>query len=105
MILDLIGGHPLWWYNLSFILFGLALFGLLLLVREGYTAFSNISRYGLHPDTEKILREREEQRKAAQRARSPVKVDTADNYPDGSSTQEATPEEYRHGHNYPEDEE
>lgn len=55
-IMDLMNGHPLWWYNLSFILFALSSIGLLLLVREAKAASDNISKYGRHPDYNKYLK-------------------------------------------------
>jgi hypothetical protein len=49
LVMDIIVGNPMWWYNASFILFAFALLGLLLLVREGRTALHNIATYGVHP--------------------------------------------------------
>lgn len=54
--MDLINGHPLWWYNLSFILFALSSIGLLLLVREAKAASDNVTKYGRHPDYDKYLK-------------------------------------------------
>jgi hypothetical protein len=53
VIQDIFAGHPIWWYNGSLILFALAILGLLLLVREGKTALSNIAKYGMHPSSKK----------------------------------------------------
>jgi hypothetical protein len=69
ILYDLMTGHPIWWYNASFILFGFTLLGLLLLVREGWDAFHNLMTFGLHPDK----RERPQQT-------SQSVVDEADNY-------------------------
>ncbi len=55
-VMDLINGHPLWWYNLSFILFALSSIGLLLLVKEAKAASDNISKYGRNPDYDKYLK-------------------------------------------------
>lgn len=52
MIIDLLAGLPLWWYNSTVIVFGIAGIGLLLLVREGFAAFNNITNYGINPETE-----------------------------------------------------
>ncbi|MFW9848005.1 MAG: hypothetical protein ACFFF4_02630 [Candidatus Thorarchaeota archaeon] len=49
ILMDIITGHPIWWYNSTFILFGFTLLGLLFLVREGWQAFNNIMMWGLHP--------------------------------------------------------
>ncbi|MFW9919920.1 MAG: hypothetical protein ACFFED_09990 [Candidatus Thorarchaeota archaeon] len=105
IIIDVISGHPLWWYNLTYILFGLALFGLLLLVREGYGAFSNLTKYGLHPDKEKILKEREEQRIADRERRVRMQRSIADNYPDDVSKSDSSSEGYDSADNYLEDQE
>ncbi|TFG26612.1 hypothetical protein EU527_19570 [Candidatus Thorarchaeota archaeon] len=48
---DIIAGHPIWWYNASFILFAVTILGLLLLVRQGWKTLSNIATYGLHPSS------------------------------------------------------
>ena len=49
IVSDIIAGHPIWWYNASFILFALTLLGLLLLVRQGWTTVRNVISYGLNP--------------------------------------------------------
>jgi hypothetical protein len=49
VILDIIVGHPIWWYNLALPLFALTLLGLLLLVRQGWKTLSNIANYGFNP--------------------------------------------------------
>ena len=40
---------PIWWYNISFIVFGFTLLGLFFLVREGAKALNNIQTYGFNP--------------------------------------------------------
>jgi hypothetical protein len=49
VILDIIVGHPIWWYNMALPLFALTLLGLLLLVRQGWTTLRNIATYGFNP--------------------------------------------------------
>ncbi|TFF96814.1 hypothetical protein EU546_00580 [Candidatus Thorarchaeota archaeon] len=50
MLTDLLEGYVLWWYNLSIVLFGFALLGLALLVREGLVAMRNVFKFGLNPE-------------------------------------------------------
>ncbi|TFG10301.1 hypothetical protein EU538_02385 [Candidatus Thorarchaeota archaeon] len=50
MLTDILEGYVLWWYNLSIVLFGFAIFGLGLLVIEGLRAMRNLFKFGLHPD-------------------------------------------------------
>ncbi|MFX1580282.1 MAG: hypothetical protein ACFFBJ_11580 [Promethearchaeota archaeon] len=54
---DLIVGHPIWWYNASFILFALTLLGLLLLVRQGWKTLQNIGKFGFHPSKSESMNE------------------------------------------------
>jgi len=49
ILADIIAGHPIWWYNASFILFALTLLGLLLLVRQGWETLRNVATYGFNP--------------------------------------------------------
>jgi len=46
---ELMAGYHYWWFNLTFVLFAFAGFGLILAVAEGYRAAKNILNYGLHP--------------------------------------------------------
>ncbi|MEM2141921.1 MAG: hypothetical protein QXS20_10945 [Candidatus Thorarchaeota archaeon] len=48
-LLDLSMGIPLWWYNLSFVLFALSGLGLVLLVSEGKRLLDNIISKGTGP--------------------------------------------------------
>ena len=50
LVSDYLSGYHLWWYNTTVIVFAIALFGLLLLVREGIAAFHNVAKHGLHPN-------------------------------------------------------
>ncbi len=49
VVIDIIAGHQIWWYNLSLPLFALTILGLLLLVRLGKKTLDNIVNYGLNP--------------------------------------------------------
>jgi hypothetical protein len=60
MILGITSGTPVWWYNSSIVFFGVALIGLVLLVREGKAAFNNIMKYGRNPNTKEETPEEEE---------------------------------------------
>ncbi|TFG29063.1 hypothetical protein EU527_16450 [Candidatus Thorarchaeota archaeon] len=51
ILMDIIAGHPIWWYNASFILFALTILGLLLLVRQGWATLRNIVTYGFNPSS------------------------------------------------------
>lgn len=53
LVFDYLSGYHLWWYNTTVIVFAIALFGLLLLVREGIAAFYNVVKHGLHPNPAK----------------------------------------------------
>ena len=51
VLLDIIVGHPIWWYNLSLPLFALTILGLLLLVRQGWETLRNILAHGFRPSS------------------------------------------------------
>ncbi|MHA1780641.1 MAG: hypothetical protein ACTSYL_07240, partial [Candidatus Thorarchaeota archaeon] len=45
----LLAGHPLWYYSGTAALFAFTLLGLVLLVKEGWNALTNLVKYGFHP--------------------------------------------------------
>ncbi len=49
MVTDLLAGHPLWYYSGTAVIFAFALLGLVLIVKEGWLALTNLVKYGLHP--------------------------------------------------------
>ena len=49
-ITSYLSGRELWWYQNTIVLYAIALFGLVLLVKEGLDALNNALKYGLHPD-------------------------------------------------------
>ncbi|MBD3408536.1 MAG: hypothetical protein GF411_20600 [Candidatus Lokiarchaeota archaeon] len=49
---SIIRGYVLWWYDLSIILFGFTLLGLLFLVQQGWRTLKNIVKFGFNPDKE-----------------------------------------------------
>ena len=51
VLIDILAGHQIWWYNLSLPIFALTILGLLLLVRIGKKTLSNIFSYGLNPSS------------------------------------------------------
>ncbi len=53
MVSDYLAGYQLWWYSSTLVVFAIALFGLVLLVKEGLDAFNNATKYGLRPDKSK----------------------------------------------------
>jgi hypothetical protein len=50
MITAYVSGQELWWYQSTIVFYAIALFGLVLLIKEGVDAFNNVMRYGRHPD-------------------------------------------------------
>ena len=50
MVTDYLAGYQLWWYSSTIVFFAIALFGLVLLVKEGLDAFNNAAKYGVRPD-------------------------------------------------------
>jgi hypothetical protein len=49
VISDIMEGYVLWWYNLSLVLFGFTLLGLVMLVAEGLSTLRNVAEHGFHP--------------------------------------------------------
>lgn len=50
MVSDYLAGYQMWWYSSTMVIFAIALFGLVLLIRQGLDAFNNIAKYGFRPD-------------------------------------------------------
>ena len=50
MVTDYLAGYQLWWYSSTIVVYALALFGLVLLVKEGLDAFNNAAKYGVRPE-------------------------------------------------------
>lgn len=49
MITAYLSGQDLWWYQSTIVFYAIALFGLVLLVKEGLDALNNAAKYGLRP--------------------------------------------------------
>jgi hypothetical protein len=52
MISAYLSGSPLWWYQSTIVIYAIALFGLVLLIKEGLDALNNAVKYGIHPNKE-----------------------------------------------------
>lgn len=50
MVSAYLSGSPLWWYQSTIVIYAIALFGLVLLVKEGLDALNNVMKYGLRPN-------------------------------------------------------
>lgn len=50
MVTAYLSGQELWWYQSTIVFYAIALFGLVLLVKEGLDALNNATKYGIHPD-------------------------------------------------------
>jgi len=61
VVLDIITGHPIWWYNISLPLFALTILGLLLLVRQAKATLGNILSYGFNPSSKETQMEEDKE--------------------------------------------
>ena len=50
MIAAFVSGQELWWYQSTIVIYAIALFGLVLLAKEGLDALNNARKYGIRPD-------------------------------------------------------
>jgi len=61
MVSDYLAGYQQWWYSSTMVIFALALLGLVMLVRQGWDAFNNLTTYGFRPDKSEWESEEKEQ--------------------------------------------